>query len=227
MREYVVKAGDSPASIAAQERHAGCPKCSRDLIDANPHKPSVTYPNGFITFRELRVGERLRLPEKWFNGELDRMPQSYFNALPYANGVTPGVGAPQSAIDVIGAAQAVADAVAADPDYCGSVGKAGSPVNKAVHEFKVAWNANSPSSPVPLGTGDLEAVTSAALVTVLGSKAPGACAGGAPQPLQMDVVPDKKPNTGAIIGVGLGVAAVFGVVTAYTATRRSRRRRRR
>lgn len=92
MRTYVVRAGDSPASIAAQDHHAACPKCSVDLIRANPEKKTVRYPNGFVTFKDLRVGEVLRLPEKWFDGTLDRMPREYFASLPYANGVTPGVG---------------------------------------------------------------------------------------------------------------------------------------
>jgi hypothetical protein len=71
---------------------AGCPKCSRTLIAANPHKPTRTFPNGFVTFEELRVGEVLNLPEAWFDGSLDAMPPEYFAALPYADGVTPGRG---------------------------------------------------------------------------------------------------------------------------------------
>jgi len=37
----------------------------------------------------MTVGERLILPEKWFNGNLDGMPPVYFMALPYPDGVTP------------------------------------------------------------------------------------------------------------------------------------------
>ncbi len=92
MRTYVVRPGDSPASIAAQDSHAGCPKCANLLPAANPDLPTVTYPNGFKTFKELRVGQVINLPDAWFDGTLDRQPQSYFNALPYADGVTPGVG---------------------------------------------------------------------------------------------------------------------------------------
>jgi len=66
---------------------AGCPKCAVDLVRANPHKKAKRLPNGFLTFEELRVGEKLRLPEKWFNGELDRRPKAYFAALPYHDGV--------------------------------------------------------------------------------------------------------------------------------------------
>ena len=90
MRQYVVQAGDSPAKIAAQ--HAGCPKCARDLIAANPQKKAVTYPNGFVTFTDLRAGETLNLPDKWFSAEFDALPPSYFKALPHADGVTRGLG---------------------------------------------------------------------------------------------------------------------------------------
>jgi hypothetical protein len=222
VRQYVVKEGDSPARIAISE--FGCPKCAWALIDANKHKPSVTHPNGFRTFRELRVGEVLNLPDAWFDGSMDDLPSSYYAALPYADGVTPGVGqtpSHQAVVDVMGAGQAVAGAVAADPDYCASVAKAGSAVNKAVHEFKVAWNAANVGSPVPIGTGNLEPEVAAALATVLGDKAPAACSGGA-QPL----AEKKSLSTGAIVGIGLGVAALVGGVTCV-ATRKPRRRRRR
>ncbi len=80
MRQYTVQAGDSPAKIAIA--FAGCPKCTADLIAANPHKQAVRYPNGFVTFKSLSVGERLHLPEKWFNGALDALPKEYFQNLP-------------------------------------------------------------------------------------------------------------------------------------------------
>lgn len=88
MRTYVVQAGDSPARIAARDDMAGCPRCSIDLIHANPHKPAVKHPNGFLSFHELRVGETLWIPDKWFSGELDELPPEYFAALPHPNGVT-------------------------------------------------------------------------------------------------------------------------------------------
>lgn len=87
---YVVQAGDSPAKIAIE--FAGCPKCAIDLIKANPHKPAVRHPNGFLSFDELRVGETIALPGKWFSGELDQLPPSYFAALPNPDGVTPSKG---------------------------------------------------------------------------------------------------------------------------------------
>lgn len=71
---------------------AGCPKCSVDLVRANPHKPTVTYPNGFLTFRDLRVGEELVLPDKWFSPAFDLFPPAYFAALPHPDGRTPGTG---------------------------------------------------------------------------------------------------------------------------------------
>lgn len=86
---YIVRAGDSPAKIAANI--AGCPKCAVDLIAANPHKPTRRLPNGFVTFRALVTGEHLKLPEKWIDGRLDDRPKAYFAALPYADGVTPSV----------------------------------------------------------------------------------------------------------------------------------------
>jgi len=88
MREYVVQPGDTPAGIASRPDMAGCPKCSRDLVAANPHKEAVIYPNGFVTFKDFRVGEKLNLPDKWFDGSLDNRPKAYFQALPHPDGVT-------------------------------------------------------------------------------------------------------------------------------------------
>jgi hypothetical protein len=87
VRTYVVRAGDSPGSIAAFE--AGCPKCARDLIAANPHKAARTFPNGYVTFESLQEGERLNLPDKWTSKEFDELPPAYFKALPHPDGVTP------------------------------------------------------------------------------------------------------------------------------------------
>jgi hypothetical protein len=64
--QHTVQRGQSPVDIAIE--YTGCPKCTRDLVLANPHKPYAVLPNGFITFRELRVGEVLNLPNKWFDG---------------------------------------------------------------------------------------------------------------------------------------------------------------
>lgn len=85
---YTVQPGDTPASIAIA--FAGCPKCSRDLVAANPHKHTVIYPNGYETFTELDAGERLALPRSWFDGTLDRMPREYFERLPSVDGGVAG-----------------------------------------------------------------------------------------------------------------------------------------
>jgi hypothetical protein len=87
MRTYVVEAGDSPGSIAI--KFASCPKCSVDLVRCNDGKEIVTYPNGYVSFKELRAGEQLRLPEKWFEPRFELLPPAYFGSLPYADGVTP------------------------------------------------------------------------------------------------------------------------------------------
>jgi len=353
MRTYVVQEGDTPASIAAQPSMAGCPKCSRDILAVNKHKKTVTLPNGYETFRELRAGERINLPDKWFDGSLDRRPQAYFAALPYADGRTPstlglaaagilgdyaaldaatarlssislldnqsfsaavdstassidqsvheadgssnpGIAAYAAAVhiatgaavqhnqemakslaagdqvtadqartgvqgelltaidaahlalqavyggtatatpvsgdlpaNIVTIAQAVATAVASDPNYCASIGQVGSAANTAVHAFKVAWNSANPSAPLPIGTGTYEQATADAVARVLGT-APAACAARAPAPVQVQppvpmpvavVAPPQKTglSTGAVLGLGLlGVGAVGGAI--YLAT---------
>lgn len=141
MRVYTVQPGDSPASIAAQDNMAGCPKCSRDLVDANPQKARRTFPNGFTTFETLVPGERLALPEKWFDGSLDSRPQAYFNSLPYSDGVTPStLGA--AAAGILGdfaTLDAASAAVAAlpqmdTPTFSTSVGNAASLIDRSVVE---------------------------------------------------------------------------------------------
>ncbi len=89
MRTYIVKPGDSPASIAARDDMAGCPKCCADLVKKNWQKETITYPNGYVTFKSLVPGETLNLPEKWFDPAFDLLPPAYFASLPYADGVTP------------------------------------------------------------------------------------------------------------------------------------------
>ncbi|HTQ47929.1 MAG TPA: hypothetical protein VMI75_34465 [Polyangiaceae bacterium] len=97
MRTYSVRQGDSPAKIAIE--FAGCPKCVADLVAANPQKSSVRYPNGFVTFESLHIGEVLQLPDKWFNGALDALPKEYFDRLPQMPSQSAGVGqAPQPGV---------------------------------------------------------------------------------------------------------------------------------
>ena len=321
-------------------------------MKANPHKPSVTFPNGFATFRTLDAGEMINLPDKWFDGELDSRPPAYFQALPYADGVTPStlgaaaagvlgdfavldqatqkvaalagmtdaaftnaVGEAGSTIDasvqeaygspnaaaaklaqsvqdgtqwawtrngdlasavansdvvninqarldiqnalttalanakltlnalysqptpgagfsptVVSAAQALANAVAADPNYCASVAQSGSAVNTAVHAFKAAWNA-SQTPAVPINTGTYETATATAVMQVFGS-APKPCDGGAaPQPARPTAPPAQNPtgpiaaapsqglSTGAVVGIGLLAAGTVGGI-ACAATRK-------
>lgn len=366
---------------------AGCPRCSIDLIHANPHKKSIVHPNGFKTFESLRAGEKLNLPAKWFDGSLDTRPKAYFSALAHPDGVTPGVGAPDvltnysvldaaaaqvSALAALGdqpfnyaveaaaagidasvqgigdgttapaiyaapyvqdarkntalarqrnvglqtaiaagddqagfqarddilhdlssallsaqlalkafygdagappggevtfgpvtvdpvppgvdvtigpatidpvpvlpaavtaAAQAAANAIGANANYCASVAQAGSAVNSAVHAFKTAWNAANPSSPVPIGTSSYEQATADALKSVIGH-APIACSAApapsvpAPTPL---VVPPQAPaptsgiGVAGVLGLGLlGAGAVGGVI--YLAAKSPRHRVRR
>jgi hypothetical protein len=90
MRQYVVRAGDSPAKIAIA--FAGCPKCVESLVRNNPARPTVRYPNGFTTFQSLHIGDVLNLPDEWFDGRLDALPQEYFDALPMMPTQSAGVG---------------------------------------------------------------------------------------------------------------------------------------
>jgi len=66
--------------------------------------------------------------------------------------------------ELASAVSAAVDALSSDQNYCVSVRQPGSPVNRAVHAFKVAWNKVAPKdSKVPVGTGNYEASTAAAL----------------------------------------------------------------
>jgi hypothetical protein len=127
---------------------AGCPKCAIDLVRANPHKPTVVYPNGFVTFQSLRVGEILDLPEKWFSREFDQLPPSYFAALPSADGMTPGkatahlqpyaagLGACLGDYPELDAATSKVAALAAmnNADFTQAVGDAGAAIDASVRE---------------------------------------------------------------------------------------------
>jgi hypothetical protein len=197
------------------------------LIAANPHKETVVFPNGFVTFKELRVGETLHLPDKWWSKEFDELPPSYFAALPHPDGVTPpksiagALGDDMVGSPVVAAAQAAAAAIAADPNYCASVAQHSSTVNAAVHAFKTAWNAANPTSPVPINTGNYEQATANALTSVLGT-APAACAARASAPPPMPpIVPPQRQEQGLGIGtlMGLGLLGIGAVGAAiYLAT---------
>jgi len=147
VRTYTVKPGDTPAKIAIE--FAGCPKCARDLVLANPKKGRVVYPNGFLSFRDLRAGERIFLPDKWFSESFDRLPKAYFAALPYADGVTPGVGDP----GVLGnyatlddaSMQVNALASKGDSDFVASVDGVASKIESSVQEAYVSRNTTASS----------------------------------------------------------------------------------
>lgn len=136
MRQYVVQPGDSPASIAAQDQHAACPKCAIDLVMANPGKERVVYPNGFTTFKDLRAGEILDLPDKWFTAAFDQLSPAYFKVLPFADGKTRGsIGALGDYPDLDVATSKVAALAAMDnATFANAVGDAGSAINAAVRE---------------------------------------------------------------------------------------------
>jgi len=148
MRTYVVKAGDSPGSIAA--KFAGCPKCAASLPSVNPGKPTITYPNGFVTFRTLDVGEVINLPDKWFNGDLDSRAPLYFAALPYADGVTPSTLGDRAAgvlgdYALLDSATAKVNALAAmdNATFSSAVGEAGSSIDASVEEAYGSPNAQA------------------------------------------------------------------------------------
>lgn len=238
VRVYEVRAGDSPAGIASRDDMAGCPRCAIDLVRANSHKETVTHPNGFVSFKELRAGEKLNLPEKWFDGTLDRLPKSYFSALPHADGVTPGKGMLSGPFpdNLVAAAQAADAALAAVNDayldYCLIIPQVGTPVNSAVHAFKLAWNATQ-SPKVPINTGNYEEPTAEALRLVLG-EAFEPCATRAaptytarpkpPAPQPVRVTPQNEFSTGAIVGTALVGASAVAAAIYLTTKPRPRRR---
>jgi len=127
---------------------AGCPKCAIDLIRANPHKEAVTLPNGFVTFKELREGEKLNLPDKWFNGSLDARPKAYFAALPHPDGTSPSSLGLAAAAGVLGDYAALDDAVASvnalstmdDLAFSSAVEDASTLIGRAVTEAASSTN---------------------------------------------------------------------------------------
>ncbi len=139
MRTYVVRAGDTPASIASEDHHAGCPKCAVDLIKANPQKRAKRLPNGFLTFEELREGEILKLPSKWFDGGLDTRPRAYFAALPHPDGVTPGTVGSEGLLGDYATLDDASEKVLAlgkmsDSDFPAAVNQAASLIDQTVRE---------------------------------------------------------------------------------------------
>jgi hypothetical protein len=121
------------------------------------------------------------------------------------------------------AATAAAAALSADSNYCVSVGRVGTAVNTAVHNFKSAWNSANPSRPVPIGTGKYEPVVASALSETLGgATVPPGCGAAAmpaptPAPTQMPsaaVQPAPAPASSG--GSSAQIAAATAMNTALS-----------
>ena len=98
---------------------------------------AVVYPNGFLSFQELRAGEKLNLPEKWFDGTLDRLPKSYFAALPHPDGVTlPKSGGSLGDQTALAAAAAQVGALSAmgDQQFTAAVDSTATAIDMSVQE---------------------------------------------------------------------------------------------
>lgn len=130
-------------------------------------------------------------------------PPGQVNCPPHA-APTPTPPPSSSALDQ--AAAAALAAISSDPSYCTSVGRAGSAVNTAVHNFKAAWNAANPGNQVPIGTGKFEPSVSAALSSALsGQTIPAGCGGAAPAPAPTPApTPGPTPSPGPVPGPSVG-----------------------
>jgi hypothetical protein len=192
VRTYVVKEGDSPASIAARDDMAGCPRCGIELARVNGHKIAITKPNGFVTFKELRVGETINLPDEWFHPARENLPPTYYRILPHPNGVTPGsLGGTLGDLPDLDAAVATVAQLAAldDAAFVRAVGDAGTKVDATVRgstdaakarvvtdATRWAWNRNRDLA-AAIAASDRATVTRArldiqnALATALGDAA--------------------------------------------------------
>jgi hypothetical protein len=119
------------------------------VLIANPHKQPIIHPNGFATFKDLREGEVLNLPDKWFDGTLDERPKLYFAALPYPDGVTSSTLGDAFAAGVLGdyatldAASAKIGALAAmgAQDFSANVGAACDLLDASVKEAPASGHA--------------------------------------------------------------------------------------
>ena len=110
---------------------AGCPKCSCEIPRVNTHKVAVTHPNGYVTFKELRVGETIHLPDEWFHPARESLPATYYKILPHHNGVTRGTLGDSPELDP--AVTAVARLAAmGDAAFVQAVGDAGAKVDAVV-----------------------------------------------------------------------------------------------
>ena len=111
---------------------------------------------------------------------------------PAPTAATTPVTAPSAGL--LASASAAVAALAADSNYCVSVGRVGTPVNTAVHNFKAAWNSANPGNPVPIGTGKYEPVVAQALSSALGGiTVPPGCGAGAPAPAPQQPAAQAQP----------------------------------
>jgi hypothetical protein len=116
---------------------ASCPKCSIELPRVNAHKPTTVHPNGYVTFRDLRVGETINLPDEWFHPARENLPPTYYKILPHHNGVTRGtLGGTLGDFPELDAAVTAVARLAAldDASFTQAVGDAGTKVDAAVKE---------------------------------------------------------------------------------------------
>jgi hypothetical protein len=139
--KYIVKSGDSPYKIA---KKLGVSFAS--LIAANSQKPTTVIA-GVRTFASLLPDEELFAPVG--SGNVN---------------VTLEV---DTSLDVEATAGHAINVLNADQNYCVSVRHSGTPVNKAIHNFKKAWNASGQDIQLPVNTGKYEPVVARALSAVM------------------------------------------------------------
>ena len=116
---------------------AGCPRCSCELPRVNLHKPTITHPNGLISFKELRVGETINLPDEWFHPARESLPPTYYKILPHHDGVTRGsLGGTLGDFPELDAAVTAVAQLAAldDKSFTRAVGDAGTRIDASVKE---------------------------------------------------------------------------------------------
>ena len=116
---------------------AGCPRCSCELPRVNLHKPTITHPNGLISFEELRVGETINLPDEWFHPARESLPPTYYKILPHHDGVTRGsLGGTLGDFPELDAAVTAVAQLAAldDKSFTRAVGDAGPRIDASVKE---------------------------------------------------------------------------------------------
>jgi len=113
---------------------------------------------------------------------------------------------------LLASASAAVAALAADSNYCVSVGRVGTPVNTTVHNFKAAWNSANPGNPVPIGTGKYEPVVAQALSSALGGiTVPPGCGAGAAAPMPTPQQPAAQAQPAPVSSVPAAVMALSAI----------------